>query len=144
LALPVVTQQRLHGDVAAMAAACADSVRQGPRGVYLWGGECTVQLPADAGRGGRLQQLALALLQHDLADAVTVLAASSDGRDGNSDAAGVLLDATRWSRLLQHGEAAAQAYASANSYAFWARHGGHLFCSATETNVMDLLAIIKE
>ncbi len=142
--LAPVVSQTLSGDVLTMASACADTVLNGPPGLYVWGGECTVQLPVDAKPGGRMQHFALAFLQKPLPATVSVLAASSDGIDGNSDAAGVLLSASRINDLRQQTLALAQALSSASSYAFWQCRGGQLFCSATETNVMDLVAVIKE
>ena len=70
-------------------------------GVYIWGGEPTVVLPANPGRGGRNQHLALALAskldQRKTAEAraVTVLVGGTDGTDGPTvDAGGCIDDAT--------------------------------------------------
>ena len=56
------------------------------------GGETTLRLGDAPGRGGRCQHLALAAARAlDIAgagDAITLLAAGTDGRDGPTDAAG--------------------------------------------------------
>jgi glycerate-2-kinase len=103
-----------------------------------------MQLPDNAGQGGRMQHFALALLQQPLPPELAVLAVSSDGVDGIGDAAGILLSASQIQSLRQQQPEIVQALSCANSYAFWQRYGGQLFCSTTETNVMDLVAILKE
>jgi hydroxypyruvate reductase len=71
----------------------------------LWGGETTVRLGAgEPAPGGRCQELALAAAdalqsEGDRGLGLTLLAAGTDGRDGNTDAAGAVVDAshgTRW------------------------------------------------
>ena len=79
--------------------ACAEAERlaellrdTGP-GVHVFGGETTVTLPDKPGIGGRNQQLALAVARQLHADLpVVLLSAGSDGRDGNSEAAGAIVD----------------------------------------------------
>ena len=85
----------------------------------ITGGETTVALPRDHGTGGRNQQLALAaaielhtLAQESLREPaarerprprVTILAAGTDGRDGPTDAAGAIIDAQSWGRMVAAG-----------------------------------------
>ena len=59
----------------------------------LSGGEVTVRLPAVSGAGGRNQQLAL-FAALSLPAGTTLLSAGSDGIDGNSVAAGAVVDST--------------------------------------------------
>ena len=146
---PVVLSARLSGDALAMAANCAECLRDGAPGLYVWGGELTVQLPAASGRGGRLQHFALALLLCLMqtpfnAMAITVLAVSSDGCDGQSDAAGVLITPALLARAVALQDELSRALNTADSYAFWQQLGGQVFCSNTESNVMDAVVIIKE
>ena len=52
--------------------------------LHIWGGECTVNLPAKHGIGGRCQSLALsAEIEMDEQRAWCLLAAGTDGSDGD-------------------------------------------------------------
>jgi hydroxypyruvate reductase len=84
--------------VAAARAAAADAARTGRPVIGVAGGECTIRLPASPGQGGRAQQLAL-LVARGIAgvDGVGVLCAGSDGIDGNTTAAGAVVDGATWS-----------------------------------------------
>ena len=89
----------------------------------IWGGETTVTLGAGSsgGRssgGGRCQELALAaarVLHEAGADAagITLLAAGTDGRDGATDAAGAIVDASTWGAIAAAGRDPAHALAVA-------------------------------
>ena len=60
------------------------------------GGEVTVNV-RDGGVGGRNQQFALACAEKISGDDITVLSAGTDGIDGNSPAAGAIVDgSTVW------------------------------------------------
>jgi hydroxypyruvate reductase len=71
----------------------------------LWGGETTVRLgAAEPTPGGRCQELALAAAdalrsEGDRGIGLTLLAAGTDGRDGNTDAAGAIVDANTWDAI---------------------------------------------
>ena len=72
-----------------------------PRLCLLSSGEVTVKLDGSTGCGGRNQQFALAAafdLEKNPEDAVAVLSAGSDGIDGNSPAAGAIVDPTTLAR----------------------------------------------
>ncbi len=65
-------------------------------GVYIWGGEPTVVLPEQPGRGGRNQHLALALSKSIAAHGRgAVLVCGTDGTDGpTKDAGGLVTEST--------------------------------------------------
>lgn len=134
-------QSPIQGDVADVAQRCADILISGPPGVYLWGGESTVQLPAYAGLGGRNQHLALSLLQRLQGQAIALACVGSDGCDGQSPAAGACFDATAHLAAGNLGLAAdmQQALTQFHSYDFFSRYGGLLVTGATGSNVMDLV-----
>jgi hydroxypyruvate reductase len=69
--------------------------REHPRTCLISCGEVAVRLPASAGAGGRNQHLALYLAAKFRAEdaPIAILSAGSDGIDGNSPAAGAVLDA---------------------------------------------------
>lgn len=119
----------------------------------LWGGESTVVLPAEPGRGGRNQHLALAAAIH-LADRaerasrdgsvdpthLLLLAAGTDGIDGNSEDAGALVDGDTVLRgEVGLGTTAATALAAANSGVFLEASGDLIHTGRTATNVGDIL-----
>jgi hydroxypyruvate reductase len=113
------------------------------------GGETTVTLRG-SGKGGRNQEMALAFLAEIEADpsfsqGISFLAASTDGNDGPTDAAGAFADTD----VLASGRAAGlsvQAYLAENdSYHYFDRLGYLLKTGATNTNVCDIqIMIIRE
>ncbi len=79
----------------------AELRQQHPRFCLLSSGEVTVTLQGPIGCGGRNQQFALATafeLAKNPNDPVAVLSAGSDGIDGNSPAAGAIVDPTTIAR----------------------------------------------
>jgi glycerate 2-kinase len=67
------------------------------------GGELSVPLPPVPGRGGRNQQFALECAHQIEGQPITVLSAGTDGVDGNSNAAGGVVDGTTMSRAAARG-----------------------------------------
>lgn len=113
-------------------------------GVTIWGGEPTVELPPEPGRGGRNQHLALSVAQvidgrYDL----LFLGAGTDGSDGNSDDAGALVDGWSLRRARNEGWDDAQALAAADSGSLLEASGDLLHTGPTGTNVMDLMIGMK-
>lgn len=84
-----VYDEFLEGDACEVAGMLYQKLKQAKPGVHIWGGETTVRLPENPGVGGRNQTLALAFAEHlgehpDL----HLLAAGTDGIDGNTNCAG--------------------------------------------------------
>ncbi|MCB1737301.1 MAG: DUF4147 domain-containing protein [Gammaproteobacteria bacterium] len=131
---------RLEGDVLVTASRIAQCLRDAEPGVYVWGGETTVHLPANPGRGGRNQQMALALAV-ELAgrDDIAVLAAGTDGTDGPGEDAGALVDGATLSRGEADALDARRCLAEADSGTFLAASGDLLNTGPTGSNVMDLV-----
>ncbi len=137
----------LVGDVAEAARYILDFAT-GP-GIWLFGGETTVRLPAGGGgggRGGRNQELALrvALLaeRRGLGDYV-FLSGGTDGRDGPTDAAGGLVDGTSPARMRAAGIDPGALLAAHDSYRALKASGDLLITGATGTNVADLQVLIR-
>ena len=106
------------------------------------GGETTVALPAQPGRGGRNQHLALAAaieLEARGARGVTLLAAGSDGIDGVTDDAGAIVDAGTCLRARDAGYDPHVSLAGADSGSLLEAAGDLLHTGATLTNVGDLV-----
>jgi hydroxypyruvate reductase len=141
MGVPVYPHPTIYqGKVEEVAQACCRELLDGPPGLYIWGGEATVVLPEQPGRGGRNQHLAL-LAANALAgrENVLLLAAATDGSDGPSNDAGGLVDGETIARGEQEGFSAELALARANAGDFLAASGDLISTGPTGSNVMDLL-----
>jgi len=112
------------------------------RTCLIWGGETTVSLGAEHGRGGRCQELALSAAR-ELAETAGLseaafLAAGTDGRDGDTDAAGAIVTRGTWRAIERAGRDPARDLASHNSYAALDAAGALFKTDLTGTNVMDV------
>ena len=112
--------------------------------VCIWGGESVVRLPANPGRGGRNQHLALAAarLMAGL-DNVLFLAAGTDGTDGPTEAAGALVDGETCGRVAAAGLDVDRSLAGADSQPALAAAGDLVHTGPTGTNVGDLAVGLK-
>ncbi len=128
------------GEAAEQGRELAQALLAGPAGVHIWGGETTVRLPPNPGRGGRSQQLALAaamtLAGHR---GCALLSAGTDGTDGPTQDAGALVDGATLSRAADAGLDAAMALARADAGTLLAAAGYLIATGPTGTNVMDLI-----
>jgi glycerate 2-kinase len=121
-----------------------------PRVLAIWGGETTVRLgPSPTAPGGRCQELALACAgalhrAGSAAQGISVLAAGTDGRDGPTDAAGAVIDATTWSRIAERGRDPATDLGTHASYASLDAVGALLRTGLTGTNVNDVVLGLVE
>lgn len=115
---------------------------------HIWGGETTVTLTVAAAArpsgGGRCQELALAAARildgaGDNGAGITLLAAGTDGRDGATDAAGAVVDATTWRAIAESGQDPAQALAAHESNTALRAANALIPRRDTETNVNDVM-----
>lgn len=127
-------------DTGARVARRLRALASGEKRALILGGESTVTLGKSSAEGGRNQELALAASRElQGLPQVVLLAAGTDGTDGNSANAGGLVDGDTWShirdaatRLDQHESTAALAAADAEFYT-----------ASTETNVMDVVIALS-
>ncbi len=138
-----LVRARIDGDAAELGVRFAASLARQPEGiVQIRGGESTVSLPAQPGRGGRNQHLALAaaleLERRGLHDA-HLLAAGTDGIDGTASDAGALVDDETCQRGRDAGCDPIVALACADSGTFLEAAGDLLHTGPTLTNVGDLV-----
>ena len=116
----------------------------------LWGGETTVRLGAgEPAPGGRCQELALAAAdalqsEGDRGMGLTLLAAGTDGRDGSTDAAGAIVDATTWDVLVAAGRDPADDLAEHRSHEALDTVGALLRTGLSGTNVGDVVVGVVE
>ena len=110
------------------------------------GGETTVTLKGE-GKGGRNQEMALAFLEELRKEGeenrnLFFLAASTDGNDGPTDAAGAFASWEILSRSRQAGLSSARFLEENDSYTFFDKSGALLKTGATRTNVCDIQIFI--
>ncbi|MCO6440431.1 MAG: DUF4147 domain-containing protein [Nitrococcus mobilis] len=145
LGLPVSNHEEfIGGEAAVEGRRIAEELAYLGPGVHIWGGEPTVSLPENHGRGGRMQTLALAAAM-SLAgrDDIWLLAAGTDGADGFSEEAGALIDGQTISRGSAAGGHANDALLDADAGGFLAGSGDLIRTGATGTNVMDLIIALR-
>jgi glycerate 2-kinase len=140
----VLHERRLDGEAGAAARiACAHLAADGPA-LHLFGGETTVVLPPEPGRGGRNQHLALAAaMEIDGCDDRLLLACGTDGSDGNTEDAGAFADGCTLDRGRDAGLDAPACLARADSGRFLEATGDLVHTGATGTNVGDLLFALR-
>jgi hydroxypyruvate reductase len=136
--------RRFDDDAARLAIRFAHELHLSEAQVSVWGGESTVHLPPQAGRGGRNQHLALAAAkllsgQPNLA----LLAAGTDGTDGPTEDAGAVVDGETFSRISLAGFDPEEYLAHAASNPALAAAGDLLHTGPTGTNVGDLVIGLK-
>ncbi|MGH8250814.1 MAG: DUF4147 domain-containing protein [Steroidobacteraceae bacterium] len=131
---------RLQGDAEAAALHICHELAVGAANLQVWGGETVVRLPAEPGRGGRCQHLAvaaaLAIAGHP---ALLLLAAGTDGRDGASEDAGAIVDGATLERALDCGFEPAAALAAADTGSLLEAAGDLVHTGRTGTNVGDVV-----
>ena len=134
----------LSGDVERVAEQITATLFKSEAGVYIWGGEPTVNLPAVPGRGGRNQQLALLLAERIQNEkGLQILVAATDGSDGPTEHAGGLVDGQTISRGEQEGMDARRCLRETNAGAFLEASGDLISTGPTGSNVMDLVIACK-
>ena len=137
--------RRLEGDVAEVATHFLDTLRATTADGVVWGGESTVRLGAQHGRGGRNTHLALAIARLlRSTEPLTVLAAGTDGTDGPTDDAGAIVDAQTLERAEIGGCDVERAFADFDSGTALEAAGDLVHTGPTGTNVGDILIGLKQ
>lgn len=122
-------------------AALARASRQRPIAL-LSGGETTVALQPQHGRGGRNTEFVLALAQALDGHPAWALACDTDGIDGSEDNAGALLTPDTLLRAKAAGLDAATHLAAHDSHGFFAALDDLVMSGPTRTNVNDYRALL--
>ena len=136
---------QLCGDAAFRGEEIAAQLEHLPSGIHIWGGETTVQLPSNPGRGGRNQHLALAAaIKLSGQKSCGLLALGSDGVDGNTEDAGAMVDGDTVSRGEIAGLNAVDSLSRADSGTFLEASGDLVSTGPTGTNVQDIVIAWKE
>ncbi|MBN4080703.1 DUF4147 domain-containing protein, partial [Beggiatoa alba] len=128
----------LSGDIEQVAEKVVSQITEA--GFYIWGGETTVRLNAQAGQGGRNQHLGLLIANKIKGmSKLSILCIGTDGTDGNTCDAGALVDGESIERGEVDGLNANDAINTFNSSDFLHASGDVINTGPTGTNVMDVV-----
>ena len=116
--------------------------KQSSRAGLISGGEVTVQVGNNSGVGGRNQQFALYCAEQIAGEAITVLSAGTDGIDGNSSAAGALVDGSSVARARNSGFDTSAALASFDANPLLRQIGDEIVTGPTGNNVRDVRILL--
>lgn len=115
--------------------------RQFSRACLISGGEVTVKV-TNPGIGGRNQQFALACAEKIAGENTTVLSAGTDGIDGNSPAAGALVDGSTMERARARGLDIPAALEKFDAYSLLTALGDTIETGPTGNNLRDLRILL--
>ena len=135
---------RFDDDAARLAVRFTHELHLNAAQVCVWGGESTVQLPPNPGRGGRNQHLALAAARLLAGQPnMMLLAAGTDGTDGVTEDAGGLVDSETCARVAVSEMDVDDCVRRADSGTALAVSGDLVHTGPTGTNVGDLVIGLK-
>lgn len=133
-------------DYAAAADYLLDRLRRLRQGVskaaIISGGEVTVKVGSPAGTGGRNQHFALYCAQKIAGENMVALSAGTDGIDGNSLAAGGVVDGTTLERARAEGLDVAEHLRAFNAFPLLEKLGDTINTGPTGTNVRDVRILL--
>jgi hydroxypyruvate reductase len=113
-----------------------------PRVCLISGGEVTVKVTSEGGIGGRNQQFALACAGRIAGENIVVLSAGTDGIDGNSPAAGAVVDGTTVARAATSDLEVEASLASFDAYPLFQMLEDAVITGPTGNNVRDLRILL--
>jgi len=134
---PEILGDTITGEAREVAKEMAQLARRAKGPVALIsGGECTVTLEGEGGRGGRCAEFLLSLGIET--GGIWAIAADTDGIDGSEDNAGAILTP----ESMKKGVDGKAFLARHDSYGFFQKLGGLVVTGPTRTNVNDYRAIV--
>ncbi|PCI09215.1 MAG: hydroxypyruvate reductase [Gammaproteobacteria bacterium] len=134
----------LEGEVNEVAAQLYEELKDAPAGIHIWGGETTVCLPENPGVGGRNLTLALAFSQYLTDDlGLHLLAAGTDGVDGNANCAGAIVGVHTVKKASQMGFDISAELEKANAGIVLMATDDLVQAGNSNTNVMDIVIAYK-
>ena len=136
--------QAFDGPAERLAVRFTHELHMNPHQVRVWGGESVMNLPANPGRGGRNQHLALTAARVMAGhDNLLLLVAGTDGTDGVTEDAGALVDGETCSRVALAELDVQKCLQDADSGTALAAAGDLIHTGPTGTNVGDLVIGLK-
>ena len=135
----------MQGDAEDKAVEICQTLENGISGIHIWGGETSLILPPNPGRGGRNQHLA-AIAAREIAskEDIVFLAAGTDGTDGPTPDAGGLVDGSTVARGNSQGLNIDDYLSAADIGNYLDKIGDLVTTGPTGTNVMDLVVALKQ
>jgi glycerate 2-kinase len=142
---PQLLTRELQGEARSVARQLVELARSlPPPACVIASGETTVTVRG-RGRGGRCQEFALAAaLLVESEPGITVLAAGTDGTDGPTDAAGAIVDGSTVERARRAGLDARVALDDNDAYHVLRATGDLIVSGPTNTNLLDLYAVLRD
>jgi glycerate 2-kinase len=145
---PVILGDAITGEAAEVAKVMAALVKEIRGHQNPWkapvalisGGECTVTLRGEGGRGGRCAEFLLSLGIET--NGIWAIAADTDGIDGSENNAGAVLSPDSLQKASAMGISGRSLLAKNDSYGFFAALGDLVMTGPTRTNVNDYRAIL--
>jgi len=139
-----IYEEFLEGDSCDVANKLYKVMSEAESGIHIWGGETTVCLPESPGVGGRNLTLALAFAKN-LADHpdLHLLAAGTDGADGNSNCAGAMVSMYTALKAGKMGFDMQQEIDKANAGVVLMATNDLVQGAHSNTNVMDIIIAYK-
>ncbi len=116
--------------------------REGPRVCLINGGEVTVRVEGSPGTGGRNQHFAAWCADKIARQRITVFSAGTDGIDGNSPAAGAVVDGSTYPRADAAGLRIAEALANFDTFPLFEKLGDAVITGPTGNNLRDLRILL--
>jgi hydroxypyruvate reductase len=144
---PVILGDDVEGDATEIGRAHAELTKKyqtrNQRIALISGGELTVQVDNENGRGGpNLEYLTSLMLQLQGARDIEAIACDSDGIDGSEDNAGGYISETSLARASKCQISPAELLKSNNTYECFATLGDLVVTGPTRTNVNDIRIIL--
>jgi hydroxypyruvate reductase len=148
---PVILGDTITGEAAEVAKVMAALVREIQGYQRPWktpvalisGGECSVTVRGEGGRGGRCAEFLLSLaVELEGMGKVWAIAADTDGIDGTEDNAGAIVSPDTLERARRKGVDTKALLAGHDSYGFFSALGDLVVTGPTRTNVNDYRAIL--
>lgn len=112
------------------------------RAALVSAGEITVKVSGSSGVGGRNQHFALQCAGAIAGEDIVVLSAGTDGVDGNSAAAGAVVDGTTMARADELGIHLAIALQSFDAFPLFEKLGDTVITGPTGNNVRDVRILL--
>ena len=150
---PVILSDRIEGESRVVAEVLGAMARQvaahgqpvGVPAVLLSGGETTVTIKGEGGRGGPNSEFLLALAIYlDGHAGISAIACDTDGVDGSEDNAGAIITPGTLARGHAAGASAKAHLAANDAYGYFEKTGDLVVSGPTLTNVNDFRAIVIE
>ncbi|MEA2077313.1 MAG: DUF4147 domain-containing protein [Candidatus Marinimicrobia bacterium] len=145
---PLTFPESLFGEAKQAGKMIADMLKyySGPRPTcMIFGGETTVTLNDDPGKGGRAQELALSVLEElkDMPE-ISILSAGSDGMDGIGGAAGAIVNAHTYKKAESLDLSIQDYLDKHDSYHFHKQCDSLIVTGYSGTNVGDVVLALIE